>query len=134
MKTVTSDLNCLLGTMSPVRNNGVYVFCSLPAGSIIDIQSVVAYIKESESISVVLTETEAIRQGLPILFRAAWLTLTVHSDLQAIGFTAAFSAALGQAGISCNVVAGALHDHIFVPYEKADEAMMALHQLQQASV
>ncbi len=54
---------------------------------------------------------------MPILFRSAWITLTVHSDLQAVGLTAAFAAALAQADIPCNVVAGAYHDHLFVPVE-----------------
>ena len=131
--TAISDLNCLLRTISPVRNPGAFVFASLPIGSPIDMRSVVAYIREPEGTSVVLPESDAIRLGLPILFRSAWLTLTVHSDLEAVGLTAAFSTALGQAGISCNVVAGTHHDHIFVPYEEADAAIAALVQLQRAS-
>ena len=66
-------------------------------------------------------------------FKAAWITLTVHSDLAAVGLTAVFAKVLGEANISCNVVAGNCHDHIFVPYEKADIAMITLHALQQAS-
>jgi hypothetical protein len=69
-----------------------------------------------------------------VLFRAAWITLMVHSDLEAVGLTAAFAHALGQAGISCNVVAGAYHDHIFVPFEQALPAMDALIELQRASL
>jgi hypothetical protein len=67
------------------------------------------------------------------VFRAAWITLTVHSDLQAVGLTAAFAGVLGRAGIGCNVVAGAYHDHIFVPLELAQSAMTALKALQQGS-
>lgn len=62
--------------------------------------------------------------------RAAWITLTVHSDLAAVGLTAAFSRVLAEAGISCNVVAGVRHDHIFVPVERAADAMAALRRLQ----
>ncbi|MDO4640652.1 MAG: ACT domain-containing protein [Neisseria sp.] len=40
---------------------------------------------------------------------------------------------LGQAGISCNVVAGNYHDHIFVPYEQAAQAMQVLQGLQAGS-
>jgi uncharacterized protein len=56
--------------------------------------------------------------------------LTVNSALEAVGLTAAFATALGNSGISCNVVAGACHDHIFVPLELADAAMHVLHLLQ----
>lgn len=55
----------------------------------------------------------------------------VHSDLQAVGLTAAFAAALGRDAISCNVVAGHSHDHIFVPWEQASVAMSALQALQE---
>lgn len=55
----------------------------------------------------------------------------MHSDRHAVGLTAAFATALGQAGISCNAVAGAYHDHIFVPVERADLAVAVLQQLQQ---
>jgi len=130
--TPISDLAQLLKTMEPVQSPGTYAFTMLPADSIIDPETVVAYIREPEGASAVVAEETATHLGLPISFRAAWLTLTVHSDLQAVGLTAAFSAALGQAGISCNVVSGTHHDHIFVPYEQADAAMAALRQLQQA--
>jgi hypothetical protein len=76
-------------------------------------------------------EEQAVAAGLPVLFRAAWISLTVHSDLDAIGLTAAFASALGQAGISCNVVAGAFHDHIFVPVAQAQQALAVLRALQQ---
>lgn len=133
MKTISSDLRSLLRTMSPVRNPGVYAFSAIPSDSTIEMGSVVASIREREGLSIILPEADATRLGLPILFRSAWLTLEVQSDLGAVGFAAAFSAALGQAGISCNIVAGAQHDHVFVPYEQADAAMAALVQLQQAS-
>ena len=128
-----SHLPTLLRSMAPVCNPGVYVFASLPAGATIAPHQVIASIREPEGLSVVLTEADAVRLHLPIHYRAAWLTLTVHSDLQAVGLTAAVAAALAQAGISCNVVAGVHHDHLFVPHALADEAMAALQQLQQAS-
>lgn len=65
-----------------------------------------------------------------MLFRAAWITLTVHSDLQAVGLTAAVATSLADAGISCNVVAAAHHDHLFVPVESAGLAIAVLQALQ----
>ena len=75
-------------------------------------------------------EETAGRRGWPVLFRAAWITLTVHSDLEAVGLTAAFARALGEAGISCNVMAAAYHDHIFVPFDDGPRAFDALVALQ----
>ena len=64
-----------------------------------------------------------------MLFRCAWITLRVHSDRHAVGLTAAFATALGQAGISCNVVAAAYHDHLFVAADAADRAVAVLQEL-----
>ncbi len=128
-----SDLVTLLQTMEPVRNPGVYVFAVLPVGSAIDPEVVVAYIREPEGCSVVVAEATAARMQLAVLFRAAWITLTVHSDLSAVGLTAAISAALADAGIGCNVVAGAVHDHLFVPDGRAADAMDVLRELQRSA-
>ena len=65
-----------------------------------------------------------------MLFRAAWITLTVHSDLQAVGLTAAVAEVLTKASISCNVVAAAFHDHIFVPADRAADALAELAGIQ----
>ncbi len=125
-----SDLPTLLARMEPTLNPGSYAFCSVDPGSAITLGDVVATVREPEGLSIVLPEARALELQLTPLFRCAWITLTVHSDLQAVGLTAAFARALGNAGISCNVVAGACHDHIFVPVERAEDAMAALRQLQ----
>lgn len=57
------------------------------------------------------------------------ITLTVHSSLLAVGLTAAIARVLGGEGVSCNVVAGFYHDHIFVPVGDAGRAMRALERL-----
>lgn len=59
----------------------------------------------------------------------ARISLSVHSDLSAVGLTAAFATALGDAGISANVVAGWHHDHIFVPWKRRHDALAALNTL-----
>jgi hypothetical protein len=63
------------------------------------------------------------------VFPAAWLTLTVDSSLEAVGLTAAFSAALAEAGIPANLLAGLRHDHILVPADRADDAVAPLRAL-----
>lgn len=74
------------------------------------------------------------REWAPILLqkplpRMKRITMKIHSSLTAVGFTAAFSKVLTEAGISCNVVAGFFHDHIFVPSERASAAMTTLTSL-----
>lgn len=125
-----SDLDTLLARMEPKLNPGRFAFVSLPDDVQLEPHAIVASIREPEGLSVILPEQQAIELGLPIAFVAAWITLTVHSDLTAVGLTAAFSKALAQIGVSCNVVAGVYHDHIFVPVEQAEQAMDALRALQ----
>jgi len=56
----------------------------------------------------------------------ARISLGVHSSLEAVGLTAILSARLAEAGISANIVAALHHDHIFVPWDRRDEALAAL--------
>jgi hypothetical protein len=131
MSEPVSDLAALLGSLEPVLNDGVYVYCVVPHDTDIGDLSPVATVREPEGLTLILREEEARHARLPALFRAAWITLTVHSGLGAVGLTAAFSGALGRAGISCNVVAGAAHDHVFVPVDHAARALDVLRRLQQ---
>ena len=57
------------------------------------------------------------------------ITLTVHSALDAVGFLAAITARLAEAGISVNAVSAFHHDHLFVPVDRADEAMALLQNM-----
>lgn len=61
--------------------------------------------------------------------RWVWLELSVYSDLQAVGFLAKIAEALAAVNVPCNAVAAFYHDHIFVPLEKADTALLALGKL-----
>jgi hypothetical protein len=130
MSQPVSDLEQLLATMQPSLNDGAYVFSSVHPDTDVSKYSPLATFREREGLTVIVDEATAIRHGLPVLFRAAWITLTVHSDLQAVGLTAAVAEVLTQARISCNVVAAAFHDHIFVPVERAADAIAQLTKLQ----
>jgi hypothetical protein len=90
---------------------------------------VLALVAEAEGTTVVATVAEAERRGWPVDFRAAWLTIAVHTSLEAVGLTAALSTALGEAGIACNVLAGHHHDHLLVPADRADDAIAAIERL-----
>ncbi|PKN99283.1 MAG: acetyltransferase [Chloroflexi bacterium HGW-Chloroflexi-4] len=130
MISTIKDLNQLIKGMMPVVNPGVYAFVSVPSAEALQSVRVIASVIEDEGYSAVIGESDALSLELPILFRAGWITLTVNSDLQAVGLTATFAGALSKAGISCNVVAGAFHDHIFVPIECTADAMDVLNNMQ----
>ncbi|WP_454255960.1 ACT domain-containing protein [Pseudomonas sp. Marseille-Q8238] len=124
-----TSLAVLLRNLSPRLNPGDYAFCCLSDGARLGNAEVIASIREPEGLSVVLPRHEADRLGLAYDYVAAWITLTVHSALSAVGLTAAFANALANQGISCNVVAGFHHDHLFVAREDAAHAMATLQQL-----
>ena len=125
-----TDLDELLSAMQPVLNGGVYVYCVIPHEADATGMNAIATFRETEGTTIILEEAVAAAHRLTPLFRAAWITLTVNSDLHAVGLTAAVAAALADAGISCNVVAAAHHDHLFVPADRADAAMQVLRCLQ----
>lgn len=127
------DLQVLLASLHAARNPGAYVFCVVPPGSGVADMDAVAVFHEREGVTAILPEETAQTLGLTVVFRAAWITVTVHSDLEAVGLTAAVAAALAAEGISCNVVAAVHHDHLFVPIDRADDAIAALDRLQASS-
>ena len=124
-----TNLAQLLRTMQPELQPGTYVFCTVASLTGLDVAECIGMFREKEGITLILPQTTADRLQLAYTFRAAWITLTVHSALEAVGLTAAFAQVLANAGISCNVVAAYYHDHIFVAEQDADKAMRLLQQL-----
>jgi hypothetical protein len=127
------DLRKLLSGMSPELHPGPYVFTSVTAAVAPPGLSPVVTIAEAEGLTLVLTREEADRAGLAYDYEAAWITLRIHSALDAVGLTAAVATELAEADLSCNVVAGYHHDHLFVPYEHADRAIAILEDLARRS-
>jgi hypothetical protein len=120
------DLDTLLRTMEPRLEAGQWVFVTLSAGPWPS--SVLATFREAEGLSAVVTREEADAADLAYEGISAWISLGVHSALNAVGLTAAVSAQLASAGISANIVAARHHDHVFVPFDRADEALGALRR------
>ena len=119
----------LLKTINPVLHSGEYVFCSTNDPSKTDLRDTVLLFREQEGYTLILEKEKADQLELEYSFVASWITLNVHSSLEAVGFTAAFSAALAREKISCNVVAGFFHDHIFVPKKDSEKALKVLSDL-----
>lgn len=124
-----SDLYVILKTMKPVLNTGEFVFCHVPENHHPDLNDIICIFREKEGITIILPKETADRLKLTYSFISAWITLTVHSSLESVGLTAAFSTALANAGIGCNVVAAYYHDHIFVNINDGQKAMQVLESI-----
>lgn len=110
---------------------GTFTFLSTDAA--VPAHEVCAMITEAEGTTLVLEVGTAIAHGLPVDFEAAWLTVNVHSALEAVGLTAALSVALAASDIPCNVLSGFFHDHLLVPADRASEAVAVLNRLPNTS-
>lgn len=85
-----------------------------------------AIIAEDEGLTLVAGADDLTRAGRPPGRLWARISLTIHSDLSAVGLTAAFADALARQGISVNVVAGYYHDHLFVQWDRRHDGLSAL--------
>ncbi|MGE8151161.1 ACT domain-containing protein [Pseudomonas vancouverensis] len=124
-----TSLATLLRSMSPQLNAGEYVFCTLRDGQLPADLDIIGSFREQEGLTLILERSQAEQAGFTFDYIAAWITLNVHSALEAVGLTAAFATALGKAGISCNVIAGYYHDHLFVGLADAERALQVLRDL-----
>ncbi len=115
--------------LDPVLNDGQYVFVSIVNASLVPRKIPICEFKEKEGSTLVINKAYADKNGFNYDTVFAWITLDIHSSLNDIGLTAAFSNELAQQNISCNVIAGFFHDHIFVPFDKAAKAVEALKKL-----
>jgi hypothetical protein len=120
------NLQTLIKNMEPILNDGEYVFVSLSSIESIPNDMIISTMREKEGMTVVLSKSDAESRDLKYEFVAAWISLNIHSSLEAVGLTAAFSSELGKGDISCNVIAGYYHDHIFVDTEDKEKAMEIL--------
>lgn len=128
------DLDQLLTGMDPLLDDVTYVIVSAPPGTDGSALGPVATVVEDEGVTWIIDERHldaatalgATPADPPPMAR---ITLRVHSSLLAVGLTAAVSAALAAEGISCNVVAGYFHDHLFVPAGRGADAMAVLDAL-----
>jgi hypothetical protein len=121
-----TDLSILIREMKPVLNPGEFVFCLCDSLEGTLMLNPMCTFQEEEGVTVILPRQKADAASLPYSSTYAWVTLTVHSSLEAVGLTSAVAAALTRANISCNVVAAYYHDHLFVPVKDADRAMEVL--------
>ena len=127
------NLDVLLKSMKPKHNVGEYVFCKTDGLEQVNLSQIIMFFKEEESHTIIVEKEVADQVNLAYAFVASWITLSVHSSLEAVGLTATFSNALSENGISCNVVAAYYHDHIFVDIKDTQKAMDVLNGFSKSS-
>ncbi len=132
MTQVVRDAREMVAGMTPELKSGAYVFCAAGDRDWAALQPL-AMFREAEGVSLILEHDAALAAGFPVEAPMALITLNVYSALDGVGLTAAVATALAQAGIACNMVAALNHDHVFVPVERADEALAVLLALQAAA-
>ncbi|MBT8218454.1 MAG: ACT domain-containing protein [Bacteroidia bacterium] len=128
-KKPISELSEILSNLNPILHRGSYVYCSLPSEEACTGIHLTSWIQEDEGLSVIVEKHIADQQGWVHSAAMAWITLNVYSSLEAVGLTAKVSSLLAENGISCNLVAGYHHDHIFVPEHDKEMAMQLLREL-----
>ena len=127
--TGRKNLSILIRNLKPTLHEGQYVFVKCSSGSEIPLNDIIGLFREEKGITLIMERKKADKAGREYDFVAAWITLMVHSSLEAVGLTARVSEALAKEGISCNAVAAYHHDHIFVPYREVQRAMAVLSKI-----
>ena len=127
--TGRKNLSTLIRNLKPTLHEGQFVFIECSSDSEIPWNDIIALFREEKGITLIMDREKADKAGQEYEFVAAWITLMVHSSLEAVGLTARVSEALAKEGISCNAVAAYHHDHIFVPHKEAQRAMAVLSKI-----
>lgn len=117
------NLETLLRTMQPQLADGKWVFRTSENGfDAATLELAILMFREQEGITIISPATPD-NDGLPVW---VMITLSIHSNLEAVGFLAAITTSLAAIDIPVNAVSAYYHDHIFVPYERRDDAMECL--------
>ncbi|MEO0379301.1 MAG: ACT domain-containing protein [Pseudomonadota bacterium] len=129
------DTTEMIAGMTPALMPGRWVYCcETDPGRVARLAvNALAIIHEAEGITLILPQDIASAEGHDASLAMRQITLNVFSDLEGVGLTAAVAQALTDIDVSCNVVAGFHHDHVFVPVGAAQRAVETLRALQKAA-
>ena len=123
MTAPITDLAQLLSSMSPRLDPRTFVFAKGSASDPQASQAIMTF-QEAEGLTLIVEATAA--EGLETMFRCRMITLEVHSALDAVGFLAHLLPKLAEAGMGVNPVSAFFHDHLFVPEDRAEDAVAIL--------
>lgn len=127
------DLATLLRTLKVRLAPDTYLFATLPDRALPEGLRPLMRFEEAEGTTLILRREEATAHGIAGEFPCRMLTLDVHSSLEAVGFIAHIGRVLAEAGLGVNPVAGFYHDHLFLPEDRAEEALALLEGIAQST-
>jgi hypothetical protein len=129
------SLQKLLSTLTLTLHAPTYVFATVPPSQLvhpfpIPWNDIAMFIREAEGATFVIPLTLAQKyDGLDYQYPCRMITCNVHSSLEAVGFMATLATRLADEQISVNPVSGYYHDHLFVPDDRAEEAISLLNSI-----
>ena len=126
----TGERDAPSGALKPMLAEEEHGFATIPVGSGWPSGLVpVATFAEPEGASVIALAE--LLKGIDIDHQAGWAKITIGADtsLRDVGVSARIASALAEKGISANIVAAYHHDHVFVPWDRREEAMSVLNNL-----
>ncbi|MFX0207851.1 MAG: ACT domain-containing protein [Candidatus Hodarchaeota archaeon] len=125
-----SNLKTLLKLMKPKIMDCEFIFCTISETHFSELNiTPLLMFTEEEGITLIVKKKIAENYSIPYSGVWAWIILTVHSNLSAVGFLSVITDTFAKSGISVNIVSAYYHDHLFVPIEKANQAMRLLEEL-----
>jgi len=125
-----TNLQRLLANMQPELLEGEFVFCSVSPQAFDPLRiRPIGWFREAEGVTIIVERSVAEDEDLDYEFTSRMITLNIHSSLEAVGFLAAITSKLADAGISANTISAYYHDHLFVQTDRARAAMLLLEDL-----
>ena len=121
-----TNLDVLLSSMSATLIDGIYVFVTLKDGSLPTSVTPRMMFQESEGTTYIILQSDAQTHNIAAEFPSRMITLNIHSALEAVGFMARIATELAKHNMGVNPVSAFYHDHLFVPADRAKDAMDVL--------
>ena len=123
------SLELLIQSMEPILHPETYLFCTVDENvNLADIDPIMQF-REAEGQTAIIEKSKAELHKIGGEFPCCMITLNIHSALDAVGFLAVITTHLAKLGMGVNPVSAFYHDHLFVPADRADDALLALQSL-----
>ena len=112
--------------LKPQLDSRVWVFCAVdPSFEYRELQPIAVF-NESEGTTLVVERSVAVRHKLGHTFPSKRITFGAVTELDSVGVLASVTEILAKHDIATNAFCAFYHDHVFVPEDRAEEALAIL--------